>query len=71
MSEWLSTVIAGIALLLSVLTAVSAYLQNRRRALTAELTAYFHWNQARARVDLPDRRIHVGYNLVICTSGRG
>jgi hypothetical protein len=68
-SDWLSTVIAGVALLVSVLTAAGTYLQSRRRLRTAELTAYFYWNQARARVDLPDRRIYVGYNLVIWNQG--
>jgi hypothetical protein len=40
MSDWLSTVIAGTALLVSALTAVGAYVQSQRRARTAELTAY-------------------------------
>jgi hypothetical protein len=68
-SNWLSTAIAGIALVVSVLTAVTALIQGRRGSRTAELTAYFHRNQQKARVDLPDRKIHVGYNLVIWNVG--
>jgi hypothetical protein len=69
MTDWLSTTIAGIALLVSVLTAAAAFLQNRRRSRTADVTAYFFRNHVEARVDLPDRAIHVRYNLVICNQG--
>jgi hypothetical protein len=69
MSDWLSTGIAGIALLISALTAISAWLRIRRESRGANVTAYFHWNREKSRVDLPDRKIHVGYNLVIWNQG--
>jgi hypothetical protein len=69
MSDWISTTIAGIALVVSVVTAVAAQLRNRRESRTANLTAYFHWNREKSRVDLPTHKIHVGYNLVIWNQG--
>jgi hypothetical protein len=69
MSGWVSAGIAGIALLVSVLTALATWLRYRRESRTANLTAYFRWNREVSRVDPPDRRIHVGYNLVIWNQG--
>jgi len=69
MSNWLSTAIAAVALLVSVLTAAAAYVRAGRESRTANVTAYFHWNQEKSRVDLRDRKIHVGYNLVVWNQG--
>ena len=69
MSDWISTTIAGVALVVSIWTAAAAYLRSRRGSRTANLTAYFHWNREKSRVDLSDRKIHVGYNLVLWNQG--
>jgi hypothetical protein len=69
MSDWITTTLAGIALVVSIWTAVVAHLRHRRESRTASLTAYFHWNREKSRVDLPDHRIHVGYNLIVWNQG--
>lgn len=69
MADWVNTIIAGAALAVSVVTAGISFLRNRRHSRTANVTAYFHWNQEKSRVDLPDRTIKVGYNLVIWNQG--
>jgi hypothetical protein len=69
MSEWLSTVVAGCALVVSLLNAIVANRRYHREQRTAHLTAYFSNNRSKSRVDMPDRRIHVGYNLVIWNQG--
>ncbi|GGM90631.1 hypothetical protein ACFFX1_37305 [Dactylosporangium sucinum] len=69
MSNWVSAVIAGLALAVATATFVAARLEKRQESRTARLTAYFHWNREKSRVDLPDRKIHVGYNLVIWNQG--
>lgn len=69
MSGWVSTGIAGIALLVAVLTALASWLRYRKESRTADLTAYFHFNREVSRVDLPEGRIHVAYNLVIWNQG--
>jgi hypothetical protein len=69
MSDWLSTIVATFALLISILTAAATFFESRRTSRTADLTAYFHRNLPAARVDLPDRRIKAGYNLVIWNQG--
>lgn len=68
-SDWISTAIAGVALVVSIWTAVAAYVRNRREARTANLGVYFHWNREKSRVDLPNGKIHVGYNLIIWNQG--
>jgi hypothetical protein len=66
MAEWF----AGLALVVSIATAASAYLHRRRESRAANLTAYFHWNRELSRVDLPDgQSIGVGYNLVVWNQG--
>jgi hypothetical protein len=69
MSDWITTTVAGVALVVSIWTAAAAYLRSRRESWTANLTAYFHWNREKSRVDLSDRKIHVGYNLVLWNQG--
>lgn len=69
MSSWLGVIIAGLALAISGITFVMTHQDQRRESQTARLTAYFHWNREKSRVDLPDRTIHVGYNLVVWNQG--
>jgi hypothetical protein len=69
-ADWIAIIIAGIALLVSVMTAADAYLHRRRESRSANLTAYFHWNRELSRVDLANgHTFGVGYNLVIWNQG--
>lgn len=68
-AAWFSNVIAGVALVVSVLTAVAALAARRRDQRTASLTAYFHWNQQLARTNPKDPSVGAGYNLVIWNQG--
>jgi hypothetical protein len=61
--------IAGVALVVSIWTAFVAYLRRRRESRTANVTAYFRWTREKSRVDLPDRKIHVGCNLIVWNQG--
>jgi hypothetical protein len=70
MTDWFAIIVAAIALLVSVATAVEAYIHRRRETRTANVTAYFHWNRELSRVDLADgKSFGVGYNLVIWNQG--
>lgn len=70
MSDWASVVIAGLALLLSV---VSLAIQGYRqwiRGRRADVVVYFHWLPARAKVQVPGvGEVLAGYHLVLENRG--
>lgn len=62
--------LSGLAILVSAGTAVSVALGARRAAKRAQVTAYFHWLTASARVTLPSGGYtQTGYHLVLRNRG--
>jgi hypothetical protein len=53
----LSDAIALLALVVSITTAIYAWWRSRRGERTADVYAYFHWLQSRARVELPSGEV--------------
>lgn len=68
--ELWTIVISGSALLVSIITAVWVGFGARRAAKRADVTAYFHWLTATARIRLPDgSEMNTGYHLVLRNRG--
>lgn len=68
--ELWSIVFSGLAVLISVITAACVAIDARRAAKRADVTAYFHWLPATARIRLASGgAIDTGYHLVLRNRG--
>jgi hypothetical protein len=70
MSSWLSTVFAGLAVVVAAGTWIAQRRYQSRAERRADITVTFHWLTARATVAIPGRDpLHAGYHLVVQNRG--